>query len=71
MPEFADLTPRDRHHLALVAHVHPADRVDPQPSGRRSRIEIGACRGRLVTRVPWPGVVHDEPPPAGSRGERA
>lgn len=71
MPEFADLTPRGRHNLALLADVYPSDRVNPQPSGRHNPLVIGARQGRLVTKFPLPGDLLEEPLPAGSHEERA
>ena len=34
--------PLDEHNRALVQHVHPADWVNPEPSGQYNMVVIGA-----------------------------
>ncbi len=41
--------PDDEHNQALVANVHPADWVNPKPSGRYNLVVIGAGTGGLIT----------------------
>jgi pyruvate/2-oxoglutarate dehydrogenase complex dihydrolipoamide dehydrogenase (E3) component len=41
--------PFDRYDQALVANVHPADWVNPEPRGRYHRVVIGAGTGGLVS----------------------
>lgn len=43
--------PDDEHNRALVAHVHPADWVNPAPAGRYNLVVIGAGTAGLVSAV--------------------
>ena len=47
--EFPQTRPFDEHNRRLVANVHPADWVNPTPSGRYNLIVIGAGTAGLVT----------------------
>ena len=41
--------PQDEHDRTLLAHVHPADWVNPEPRGRYNLVVIGAGTAGLVT----------------------
>ncbi len=43
------IEPQDEHNLALLAHVHPSDWVNPEPRGRYNLVVIGAGTAGLVT----------------------
>lgn len=47
--EFPQAHPFDQHNQRLVANVHPADWVNPTPSGRYNMVVIGAGTAGLVT----------------------
>ena len=44
-----EILPRDAHNAALLAHVHPADWVNPEPRGRYNLVVLGAGTAGLVT----------------------
>jgi pyruvate/2-oxoglutarate dehydrogenase complex dihydrolipoamide dehydrogenase (E3) component len=44
-----EIRPLDEHNRALLAHVHPADWVNPEPRGRYNLVVIGAGTAGLVT----------------------
>ncbi len=44
-----EIHPQDEHNRALLAHVHPADWVNPEPRGRYNLVVIGAGTAGLVT----------------------
>jgi len=44
-----EIQPQDEHNRALLAHVHPADWVNPEPRGRYNLVVIGAGTAGLVT----------------------
>ncbi len=44
-----EIHPQDEHNQALLAHVHPADWVNPEPRGRYNLVVIGAGTAGLVT----------------------
>jgi pyruvate/2-oxoglutarate dehydrogenase complex dihydrolipoamide dehydrogenase (E3) component len=44
-----ELTPRDRYNEELLANVHPADRVNPEPASRYNLVVIGAGTAGLVS----------------------
>jgi glycine/D-amino acid oxidase-like deaminating enzyme len=43
------IPPDDEYNRSLVAHVHPANWVNPLPDGRYNLVVIGAGTGGLVT----------------------
>ena len=43
------IEPRDEHNLRLIANVHPADWVDPEPAKRYHLVVIGAGTAGLVS----------------------
>ena len=43
--------PNDEHNQALVANVHPANWVNPEPTGRYNIVVIGAGTAGLITAV--------------------
>ncbi|MDP3849649.1 MAG: mercuric reductase [Luteolibacter sp.] len=43
------MLPEDAHNQKLVSHVHPADWVNPKPSGKYNLVVIGAGTAGLVT----------------------
>lgn len=45
------MLPDDEHNRRLVAHVHPAGWVNPEPSGRYNMVIIGAGTAGLITAV--------------------
>ncbi len=47
--EFPQANPFDQHNQRLIANVHPADWVNPAPSGRYNMVVIGAGTAGLVT----------------------
>ncbi len=49
MPEPITLLPDDDHNRFLVSNVHPADWVNPEPTGRYNLVVIGAGTAGLVT----------------------
>lgn len=49
MSDLIQLQPYDEHNQALESHVHPADWVNPQPSGTYNLVVIGAGTAGLVT----------------------
>jgi pyruvate/2-oxoglutarate dehydrogenase complex dihydrolipoamide dehydrogenase (E3) component len=44
-----EIRPDDEHNRALLAQVHPADWVNPEPRGRYNLVVVGAGTGGLVT----------------------
>jgi len=44
-----EIQPQDEHNQALLAHVHPADWVNPEPRGRYNLVVVGAGTAGLVT----------------------
>jgi pyruvate/2-oxoglutarate dehydrogenase complex dihydrolipoamide dehydrogenase (E3) component len=44
-----EVLPADNHNLALLANVHPADWVNPEPASRYNLVVIGAGTAGLVT----------------------
>ena len=42
------IEPRDRHNLALIDHVRPPDRVNPEPASRYNLVVIGGGTAGLV-----------------------
>lgn len=51
MSEALQVLPFDEHNQKLVANVHPADWVNPQPAPRYNLVVIGAGSGGLVSAV--------------------
>jgi pyruvate/2-oxoglutarate dehydrogenase complex dihydrolipoamide dehydrogenase (E3) component len=49
MSELPALHPMDAHNQKLVNHVHPADWVNPEPSGRYNLVVIGAGTAGLIS----------------------
>jgi pyruvate/2-oxoglutarate dehydrogenase complex dihydrolipoamide dehydrogenase (E3) component len=49
MREPIHVLPRDSHNETLVANVHPADWVNPRPTGRYNLVVIGAGTAGLIT----------------------
>ena len=49
MLDRSPLAPEDEHNRVLESHVHPADWVNPQPSGRYNLVVIGGGTAGLVT----------------------
>ncbi len=49
MSTLIQLQPYDEHNQRLESHVHPADWVNPEPSGRYNLVVIGAGPAGLVT----------------------
>jgi len=49
MTDMQGLVPGDAHDAQLLAHVHPADWKNPQPTGRYNLVVIGAGAGGLIT----------------------
>src|SRR6516165_9600868 len=49
MAEVGVMLPEDVHNQALVANVHPADWVNPDPAPRYNLVVIGAGTAGLVT----------------------
>ncbi len=45
------ILPNDEHNQQLVANVHPADWVNPEPTGRYNIVVIGAGTAGLITAV--------------------
>ncbi|MBH0193840.1 MAG: mercuric reductase [Nitrospira sp.] len=45
------ILPNDEHNQQLVANVHPADWVNPEPGGRYNIVVIGAGTAGLITAV--------------------
>jgi pyruvate/2-oxoglutarate dehydrogenase complex dihydrolipoamide dehydrogenase (E3) component len=45
------ILPNDEHNQQLVANVHPADWVNPEPAGRYNIVVIGAGTAGLITAV--------------------
>jgi pyruvate/2-oxoglutarate dehydrogenase complex dihydrolipoamide dehydrogenase (E3) component len=50
-PEQSSILPNDEYNQQLVANVHPADWVNPEPSGRYNIVVIGAGTAGLITAV--------------------
>ncbi len=50
------MLPDDEHNRRLVANVHPADWINPEPTGRYNMVVIGAGTAGLVTAVIAAGV---------------
>ena len=53
--EFPQTRPFDEHNRRLVANVHPADWVNPTPSGRYNLIVIGAGQAGRWAAAGWRG----------------
>src|SRR5512134_1051281 len=49
VPGVGKVLPEDSHNAELVANVHPADWVNPEPSPRYNLVVIGAGTAGLVT----------------------
>ncbi len=49
MTALPEVTPHDPHNLELLANVHPADWVNPEPQGRYNLVVIGAGTAGLVS----------------------
>ena len=43
-----NVLPDDVHNSALVAHVHPADWINPEPWGRYNLVVVGAGTAGLI-----------------------
>ena len=48
-PEAVRMEPLDTHNRELIDNVHPADWVNPEPSGRYHLVAIGAGTAGLVS----------------------
>lgn len=48
MPQHPEVLPDDRHNRVLLANVHPADWVNPTPSGRYNLVVIGGGTAGLI-----------------------
>ena len=46
-----EMHPMDEHNRALIGNVHPADYVNPEPTGKYNLVVIGAGTAGLVTAV--------------------
>jgi pyruvate/2-oxoglutarate dehydrogenase complex dihydrolipoamide dehydrogenase (E3) component len=49
MQVIADVQPKDRHNTTLIDNVHPADWVNPEPSGRYNLVVVGGGTAGLVS----------------------
>src|SRR5829696_4683144 len=50
-PDSDLILPQDEYNQALVENVHPANWVNPEPSGRYNMVVIGAGTAGLITAV--------------------